>query len=129
MAYLTTKGNFVVMNNYKHARVKKYAQVQGQDGNISAWAVISSKTQTQIAAARGGCIYLVDGSECNQVFPEFSSVAGTNSSITSISVSLNGLHVALLTDSGVLWLGSADFQTKYCEQTAGLRTRPKQMVW
>src|SRR5206468_53321 len=84
---------------------------------------------TQILAARGSFLFLVDGSECIQVFPEFSSVAGANTNITSIAVSLNGLHVALLTSSGVLWMGSSDFKDKYCEYTAGLRAKPTQLVW
>ena len=39
--------------------------------------------------------------------------AGLNSKVTSfikISVSLDGKHAALFTDSGLLWMGSSDFQ-------------------
>jgi hypothetical protein len=136
IAYLTTKGNFVLLSNYKNARVKRFATIPspGADptstlNSITAWAVVSTAKQTQILAAKGGSVYLIDSSESINVFPEFTSIAGSNSSITSIAVSLNGLHVALLTDSGVLWMGSADFTKKYCEHTAGLRTRPRQMVW
>lgn len=130
VAYLTNRDNFVVMNNYKNARVKRYAKL-GDTAPITAWTVISSATQkpTEILCAKGSALYLVDGAEVVPVSLEFSSVAGANGSITALSVSLNGLHAAVLTDSGVLWLGGADFKNKYCEHAAGLRTKPRQMVW
>lgn len=123
------------MNNYKNARVKRYCPVAGSGIAITAWTVISSSSSnqpqkpTQVLVARGSLTYLVDGSECTQVCPEFSSAAGTNASITCVAASLNGLHIAMLTDSGVLWLGSSDLENKYCEHAAGLRTKPRQMVW
>jgi len=135
IAYLTTKGNFVLLSNYKNARVKRFAQIPsaGLDGGatsgISAWAVVATNKSTKILASKGSSVYLLDNADCVQVFPEFTSMAGSNATVSSISVSLNGLHVALLTDSGVLWMGSADFQKKHCEHAAGLRTKPRQMVW
>lgn len=129
VAYLTTKGNFVVVNNYRHARVTRFAQVPFPETKITAWAVVAANRQTHIVAARDNSVYRVDANQAELVCPEFVSVAGINSPISVIAVSLNGLHIALLTESGILWLGSSDFSTKYCEHTLGLRTRPKQMVW
>ncbi|CAG7823469.1 unnamed protein product, partial [Allacma fusca] len=83
-------------------------------------------------AARGNAVFIVDATSCTQVYPEFTSPAGSNASIVSISVSLNGQHVALFTESGVLWMGSSDLilkRSKYCEHVSGMRSRPKQIVW
>jgi len=119
------------MNNYKHGKVSFLSHSIGENGiPITAWSVISTKKQpTAIIAAKETSVYLISASQWQEVFPSFSSVAGTKSSITSISVSLDGCNVALLTESGMLWLGSADFSIKYCEFVSGLVAKPKQIVW
>lgn len=107
----------------------RFAQVPFSDIKISSWAVVAANRQTFIVAARETSVYRIDASQAEQVYPEFVSVAGMNSPISFMAVSLNGLHIALLTESGILYMGKSDFSTKYCEHTLGLRTRPKQMVW
>ena len=128
IAYLTTKENFVVVNNYKNPRILRYARIPGEE-SISAWAVLSTKRQTSIVVARGSSLYSVDHSVCSPENLDFTSVPAQNSPIVSISVSMNGQHVAVFTESGVLWMGSSDFQIKYCEYSSGMRSRPKQIVW
>ena len=130
VAYLTTQGNFIVMNNYKQIKTRRYPRVPGE-GYFSAWSVICANRQTQIIAARDTSLYLIDLNRCTLVTPEFSSSSiGYNPvSVISISVSLNGEHVALYTESGILWLGSADFSTKYCEIPTSINIRPKQIAW
>ncbi|ODM96537.1 Vacuolar protein sorting-associated protein 16 [Orchesella cincta] len=129
VAYLTTKGNFVVVNNYRNARATKFAQVPFSEIKITSWTVVAANRLTNIVAARETSVYRVDATQAEQVFPEFVSVAGMNSAISFMAASLNGVHIALLTESGILWMGSSDFSKKYCEHTLGLRTKPKQMVW
>lgn len=46
-----------------------------------------------------------------------------------MAVSFNARHLALFTDSGILWLGSTDLRTKYCEIDTGTIYRPKQLLW
>lgn len=46
-----------------------------------------------------------------------------------MAISINSRHVALFTDAGYLWLGSADLRTKYCEIDTNFVRRPKQLVW
>jgi len=103
------------------------------EGLFSAWSVISKRgKETRILAARDSNLFLVDGDQCMEVTPQFSSVADNSErppSITFISVSLNGEHVALFTDTGILWLGSSDFETRYCEIPTSIDIRPKQLVW
>lgn len=96
---------------------------------ITAWTVVAVNRQTFIVAARETTVYRIDANQADMMSPEFVSVAGMNSAINFMAVSLNGLHIALLTESGILWLGSSDFATKYCEHSLGLRRKPKQMVW
>lgn len=49
--------------------------------------------------------------------------------IRNISVSFNHRHVAMCTNTGILWMGSGDLRTKYCEFNTGRSEMPKQMEW
>lgn len=44
-------------------------------------------------------------------------------------VSMDNKHLALLTDTGVLWMGSSDMDKKYCEVNTHCQSRAKQIVW
>ena len=50
-------------------------------------------------------------------------------SIVAISVSYNHKYLALYTNNGILWMGSADLKTKYCEFNTGRTENVKQMEW
>lgn len=131
MVYLTTKQNFIVINDYKVVKTRTFQSVPGE-GPFSSWSVISARGKdTKVVAARDSNVFLVDMDECNVVTPDFSSIADSLGSptVTYISVSLNGEHVALFTDTGILWLGSSDFESKYCEIPTSISLRPKQIVW
>ena len=132
MAYLTTKQNFIVINDYKLVKTRTFQGVPGE-GPFSAWSVIcASGKETKVIAARDSSLFLVDVDQCSEVTPEFTSIADSSNvspTITYISVSLNGEHVALFTDTGILWLGASDFESKYSEIPTSINIRPKQIVW
>lgn len=49
--------------------------------------------------------------------------------IIKISVSYNHQHLALYTNTGLLWLGSVDMRQKYCEFDTGRKDIPLQIEW
>lgn len=49
--------------------------------------------------------------------------------IIKISVSYNHQHLALYTNTGLLWLGSVDMRNKYCEFDTGRKDMPLQIEW
>lgn len=49
--------------------------------------------------------------------------------IVKISVSYNQQHLALYTNTGLLWLGSVDMRQKYCEFDTGRQEVPRQIEW
>lgn len=49
--------------------------------------------------------------------------------IIKISVSYNNQHLALYTNTGLLWLGSVDMRQKYCEFDTGRQEVPRQIEW
>lgn len=51
-------------------------------------------------------------------------------SIIKMSVSYNHRYLALYTDNGIVWLGTTDMRTKFCEfDTGRSKERPKQIEW
>ena len=49
--------------------------------------------------------------------------------ILAMAVSSNSRHIALLSDSGKLWIGSSDIMMTYCEYDAKSQVKPKQIAW
>lgn len=49
--------------------------------------------------------------------------------IRLISVSFNNRHVAICTNTGILWMGTSCLRTKYCEFNTGRTEMPKQIEW
>lgn len=50
-------------------------------------------------------------------------------SIVAMSISYNHKFLALYTNNGIVWMGTADLQTKYCEFDTGRKEKPKQIEW
>jgi vacuolar protein sorting-associated protein 16 len=46
-----------------------------------------------------------------------------------VAASHDNQSVALFTDTGRLWLGSADLRRKFCEIDTGWRAKPDHLVW
>lgn len=51
------------------------------------------------------------------------------SAIRIMSMSFNGRHIAMCTNTGILWLGSSDLRKKYCEFNTGRAEMPRQIEW
>lgn len=49
--------------------------------------------------------------------------------IRLMSVSFNNRHIAMCTNTGILWMGTSCLRTKYCEFNTGRSEMPKQMEW
>lgn len=50
-------------------------------------------------------------------------------SIIAVSVSYNQKYLALYTNNGIIWMGSADMKSKYCEFETNRSERPRQIEW
>lgn len=49
--------------------------------------------------------------------------------VVEMAVSTNSRHIALLSDTGKLWIGSSDIRIKYCEYDAKSAVKPRQLAW
>lgn len=50
-------------------------------------------------------------------------------SIIAMAVSYNNKYLALYTNNGIIWMGSSDLKTKYCEFDTSQQKRPTQIEW
>ncbi|KAM7431231.1 Vacuolar protein sorting-associated protein 16 [Porites harrisoni] len=70
----------------------------------------------------------VRGEESNRG-EKIESAGATVTSIIEMAISYNYEYLAMFTDTGLLWIGSADLQKVYCEFNTSCPSRPKQLTW
>jgi hypothetical protein len=131
IAVLTTTFRFFVLNNINDPKIRRLAEVPGLSSRPSSWAIIASNKETQIIVAKDNELYLLNSSDqsCVYVSPNFSAPF---SSITEITVSFDSSHIALFTDSGILWIGETanELKNNYCEfDTKCKKAKPQQLLW
>ncbi|KAF8764583.1 Vacuolar protein sorting-associated protein like [Argiope bruennichi] len=128
IAVLTGAFNIFLVNNIKDPRLRKLASVPGLDAPPSSWAVIPEERNTKVLVAKDANLYVLSQNEgkCVQIFPKFNNPINA---ITEITVSCNSQHIALFSDNGALWMGSASLEKKYCEFETQSKARPQQLVW
>ncbi|KAG8195406.1 hypothetical protein JTE90_001418 [Oedothorax gibbosus] len=128
IAVLTGAYNFFLVNNIKDPRLRKMASVPDLDAPPSSWAVIAEERNTKLLVAKDATLYMLSQNEgkCVQVTPTFNNKINA---VTEIAVSCNNQRVALFSDSGALWMGTASLEKKFCEFDTQCKARPQQLVW
>ncbi|KAM7431220.1 Vacuolar protein sorting-associated protein 16 [Porites harrisoni] len=111
-----------------HGVIKKTLSM-GQDAKESK--VIDCKTYN--FAGRTGIAILTSNYHfyvANNVEETVSFSAGAPvTSFIEMAISYNYEYLAMFTDTGLLWIGSADLQKVYCEFNTSCPSRPKQLTW
>ncbi|XP_017058779.1 vacuolar protein sorting-associated protein 16 homolog [Drosophila ficusphila] len=127
VAVMTTSGRiFLKQNSNKTER--KLPDIPNSSINCSCWEIVTE--------GRNSYCLLGRDREVIKLFP--GETVGTitanlfekpHERIIKISVSYNHQHLALYTNTGLLWLGSVDMRQKYCEFDTGRKDMPLQMEW
>ncbi|XP_017122816.1 vacuolar protein sorting-associated protein 16 homolog [Drosophila elegans] len=127
VAVMTTSGRiFLKQNSSKTER--KLPDIPNSSQNCSCWEIVTE--------GRNSYCLLGRDREVIKLFP--GETVGTitanlfekpHDRIIKISVSYNHQHLALYTNTGLLWLGSVDMRQKYCEFDTGRKDMPLQMEW
>nr|AOM63317.1 vacuolar protein sorting 16A [Drosophila melanogaster] len=127
VAVMTTSGRvFLKQNSSKTER--KLPDIPNSSMNCSCWEIVTE--------GRNSYCLLGRDREVIKLFP--GETVGTitanlfekpHERIIKISVSYNHQHLALYTNTGLLWLGSVDMRQKYCEFDTGRKDMPLQMEW
>ncbi|KAI0208263.1 hypothetical protein LSAT2_007080 [Lamellibrachia satsuma] len=127
IAVLTTTYRLFVVNNIDDVRIRRLQVIPGMEAAPSCWTIMNRDQSSLALMANQAELFLLDQSgKCDQVTPKMMSPA---SRFLAISVSFNNKYLALFTDNQLLWIGSSDLQSVYCELDTKCTMVPKQLVW
>ncbi|KAM7431236.1 Vacuolar protein sorting-associated protein 16 [Porites harrisoni] len=100
----------------------------GLDAPPSRWVIMPHDRGSSLLVAIDNLLYLTEKGQCNRLIVSFSAGVPVTS-IIEMAISYNYEYVAMLTGTGLLWIGSADLQKVYCEYNTSCPSRPKQLTW
>ncbi|KAK3890447.1 hypothetical protein Pcinc_005604 [Petrolisthes cinctipes] len=126
VAVLTKSNRIFMVNNINDPKTRKYPDIPG--GCVNCWCVVREERNTNVLVSQGRdllLLYLVE-QRPQALYPEWVEPGGC---VVEMAVSSNSRHIALLSDTGKLWIGSSDINIKYCEYDAKSQVKPKQLAW
>ncbi|KAG9349381.1 hypothetical protein JZ751_027824, partial [Albula glossodonta] len=127
VAIVTGAFRFTLASNIDDLKLRRLPEVPGLQGAPTCWAVLTQDRQSKVLLASGAELYILDNTACILVTPPGLSPQAT--SIVHMAVSFSYKYLALFTDSGHVWMGSANLKDKLSEVETKVRTPPKQMAW
>ena len=129
VAIVTKQYSFYVMPSIEQEKYIKYPDVPGLNMPPSSWCVyFPDRVMACILVAKDKQLFTLapDGT----IAENFVQTRNPVDSYIACAVSLNGKNLALMGDTGVIWLGSADMRIKYSEfDTQCKKYSPKDFVW
>ncbi|KAL0595335.1 Vacuolar protein sorting-associated protein 16-like protein [Plecturocebus cupreus] len=127
VAILTGAHRFTLSANVGDLKLRRMPEVPGLQSAPSCWTALCQDRVAHILLAVGPDLYLLDHAACSTVTPP--GLAPGVSSFLQMAVSFTYRHLALFTDTGYIWMGTASLKEKLCEFNCNIRAVPKQMVW
>eukprot|EP00069_Balaena_mysticetus_P012496 bmy_07660T0 len=127
VAILTGAHRFTLSANVGDLKLRRMPEVPGLQSAPSCWTTVCQDRVAHILLAVGPDLYLLDHAACSSVIPP--GLAPGVSSFLQMAVSFTYRHLALFTDTGYIWMGTASLKEKLCEFNCNIRAPPKQMVW
>uniref|UniRef100_A0A8B9HT77 Vacuolar protein sorting-associated protein 16 homolog n=1 Tax=Astyanax mexicanus TaxID=7994 RepID=A0A8B9HT77_ASTMX len=127
VAIVTGASRFTLATNIDDLKLRRLPEVPGLQGAPTCWAVLTQDRQSKVLVANGGDLFILDYTACTAVNPP--GLSPQASSIVHMCVSFSYKYLALFTDSGHVWMGSANLKEKLSEVETKVRNPPKQMAW
>ncbi|XP_034487688.1 vacuolar protein sorting-associated protein 16 homolog [Drosophila innubila] len=129
VAVMTTSGRiFLKQNSNKTERKLPDIPSTSSNANCSCWEIVTEGRNSYCLLGREReVIKLLHGQTVGTVTANL--FEKPHERIIKISVSYNHQHLALYTNTGLLWLGSVDMREKYCEFDTGRKDMPLQIEW
>ncbi|XP_065335778.1 vacuolar protein sorting-associated protein 16 homolog isoform X2 [Cloeon dipterum] len=125
---LTSSFHFYLVNNVLEPKLRRITDMISTKEPPSSWCVLSDERKSRILVAQGKSLMLLEEMSTSAQ-PICADINSTHTEITGIVSSHDNQCVALFTDTGKLWLGSADLRVKYCEVDTQWRSKPDDFVW
>lgn len=94
----------------------------------TSWCVVIEERKTACLIVREQEVYKVkqDTNICTQIAISFKNEF---KAIRYAAVSFNNRYVAFCTNTGIIWMGTSDLKTKFCEFDTHRSEMPKQIEW
>ncbi|XP_045122050.1 vacuolar protein sorting-associated protein 16 homolog isoform X1 [Portunus trituberculatus] len=126
VAVLTKSNRIFMVNNVHEPKTRKYPDLPG--GTVNCWCVVREERHSNVLVSQGRDLLLLNhiDERPQALYPQWNEPGG---SVVEMAVSTNSRHIALLSDSGKLWIGSSDIRIKYCEYDAKSQVKPRQLAW
>ncbi|XP_038186849.1 vacuolar protein sorting-associated protein 16 homolog isoform X2 [Arvicola amphibius] len=126
VAILTGAYRFTLSANVGDLKLRRMPEVPSLQSAPSCWTTLCHDRVAHILLAVGPDLYLLDHATCSAVTP--AGLAPGVSSFLQMAVSFTYRYLALFTDTGYIWMGTASLKEKLCEFNCNIRAPPKQMV-
>ncbi|XP_066543432.1 vacuolar protein sorting-associated protein 16 homolog [Amia ocellicauda] len=127
VAIVTGASRFTLATNIDDLKLRRLPEVPGLQGAPLCWAVLTQDRQTKVLLATGRELYILDNTACTALTPP--GLEPQSCSFVQMAVSFSYKHLALFTDTGLVWMGTASLKEKLGEVDTKVRPAPKQMVW
>uniref|UniRef100_G1RCU1 Vacuolar protein sorting-associated protein 16 homolog n=1 Tax=Nomascus leucogenys TaxID=61853 RepID=G1RCU1_NOMLE len=127
VSIVTGAQRFTLSANVGDLQLRRMPEVPVLQSAPSCWTALCQDRVAHILLAVGPDLYLLDHAACSAVTPP--GLAPGVSSFLQMAVSFTYRHLALFTDTGYIWMGTASLKEKLCEFNCNIRAPPKQMVW
>ncbi|XP_071521416.1 vacuolar protein sorting-associated protein 16 homolog [Panulirus ornatus] len=126
VAVLSKSNRIFMVNNIYEPKTRKYPDIPS--GVVECWCVVREERRTNVLVSQGRDLLFLNHVEQHPqaLYPEWNEPGGC---IVEMAVSTNSRHIALLSDTGKLWIGSSDIRIKYCEYDVKSQVKPKQIAW
>ncbi|CAG8258947.1 unnamed protein product [Penicillium salamii] len=121
---LLSNNQLIVVSKYDEPRPRLLAPCP--EGEVSSWTLIppahTLSRSVEVLLAVDKAVFLIDSTEAEEKISQ-------NGPFKHISVSPDGLSVALFTAEGKLWVVSNDFQSEPSEYDSKSRVPPSTVTW
>uniref|UniRef100_A0A8C2P402 Vacuolar protein sorting-associated protein 16 homolog n=1 Tax=Capra hircus TaxID=9925 RepID=A0A8C2P402_CAPHI len=108
VAILTGAHRFTLSANVGDLKLRRMPEVPGLQSAPSCWTTVCQDRVAHILLAVGPDLYLLDHAACSAVTPP--GLAPGVSSFLQMAVSFTYRHLALFTDTGYIWMGTASLK-------------------
>ncbi|XP_063994060.1 vacuolar protein sorting-associated protein 16 homolog [Diachasmimorpha longicaudata] len=130
IAVLTSTNVIYLVNNITEPKVRQLSDIPKLGGPIDSWLVIRHERQSQVIVANQNGVYMVNHVSKTPPPIPFSSLFNAKvTNIRAMALSASHQHIALLGDSGHLWMGSSDLKNKYREVQINVSDVATSMSW
>uniref|UniRef100_A0A182QAU2 Vacuolar protein sorting-associated protein 16 homolog n=1 Tax=Anopheles farauti TaxID=69004 RepID=A0A182QAU2_9DIPT len=128
VAVLTSGYKIYILNNIKDPKSRPLSELLNLTASLTCWEMVCRERTTSCLLAIGNEITFVRHGD-NTFSNHTLAVKHDYQSISLLAVSFDQEHVAALTNTGTIWMGSWDLKHKYGEFVTGRQERANQLVW